>query len=194
VQKADDGKKKALIANRSDCEKDLKFAGFIAFNCLNRTDSSLVLGELMNSGHHVIMITGDAILTGAFIVFFFGGGGANQGLVHFFVSDASVKAKDQGCRRFMSKTRPPLDSRRLCNGLTCIYMDAAAHVGTTTNILPAAKDKVLILARDEATHAWEWVRYDNDAIVAPFRAQGVTLEPSVLLVAYQHNQSPMQSG
>lgn len=64
AQKAEENKKKGLIANRSDCEKDLKFAGFIAFNCLNRTDSSAVLGELQHSGHHVIMITGDAILTG----------------------------------------------------------------------------------------------------------------------------------
>ena len=45
-------------------ERDLIFAGFVAFRCLVRRDSGPVIGELQASDHRVIMITGDAALTG----------------------------------------------------------------------------------------------------------------------------------
>jgi cation-transporting ATPase 13A1 len=49
---------------RSWAESDLTFAGFVAFRCLVRRDSAQVLNELQASDHRVIMITGDAALTG----------------------------------------------------------------------------------------------------------------------------------
>ena len=37
-----------------EAEKDLIFAGFIAFECLVRKDSALVIGALNESGHKVL--------------------------------------------------------------------------------------------------------------------------------------------
>lgn len=48
---------------REDMERDLQFAGFIAFECKARSDSHLVLGALRESGHRVAMLTGDSPLT-----------------------------------------------------------------------------------------------------------------------------------
>ncbi|CAK9047768.1 Endoplasmic reticulum transmembrane helix translocase (Complexed with DOR1 protein 1) (Endoplasmic reticulum P5A-ATPase) (Sensitivity to the P.farinosa killer toxin protein 1) [Durusdinium trenchii] len=48
---------------REEAEKELIFAGFIAFECLVRKDSALVVGALNESGHKVIMVTGDSPLT-----------------------------------------------------------------------------------------------------------------------------------
>eukprot|EP00124_Ichthyophonus_hoferi_P005598 Ihof_evm1s855 gene=Ihof_evmTU1s855 len=56
-----------VINNRNVAEKDLSFAGFIAFNCKNRADSRRVVRDLRESAHDVIMITGDAILTAAHV-------------------------------------------------------------------------------------------------------------------------------
>eukprot|EP01061_Rhynchopus_euleeides_P046827 TRINITY_DN9076_c1_g2_i1.p1 TRINITY_DN9076_c1_g2~~TRINITY_DN9076_c1_g2_i1.p1 ORF type:complete len:1488 (+),score=730.92 TRINITY_DN9076_c1_g2_i1:464-4465(+) len=48
---------------RSECESDLKFAGFISFSCRVRNDTSAVIGALSESDHQVSMITGDGPLT-----------------------------------------------------------------------------------------------------------------------------------
>mmetsp|Transcript_8533 Transcript_8533/g.20258 ORF Transcript_8533/g.20258 Transcript_8533/m.20258 type:complete len:758 (+) Transcript_8533:1-2274(+) len=48
---------------REEAERDLRFAGFIAFECLVRKDSGLVVGALQESDHKVIMVTGDSPLT-----------------------------------------------------------------------------------------------------------------------------------
>lgn len=45
-QKIQDKERKVLTVNRAEAEKDLAFAGLVAFNCLNRADSSAVLSEL----------------------------------------------------------------------------------------------------------------------------------------------------
>lgn len=52
---------------REWAEKDLQFVGFVAFRCLVRKDSKDVIKALKESSHKVIMITGDAILTGAHV-------------------------------------------------------------------------------------------------------------------------------
>lgn len=44
-------------------ESDLQFAGFIAFTCKTRSDSPTVVKALLQSGHSVTMLTGDAPLT-----------------------------------------------------------------------------------------------------------------------------------
>lgn len=61
--------------SREEAEQDLIFAGFIAFECLVRKDSALVVCALNESGHkamgsqfidlfvQVIMVTGDSPLT-----------------------------------------------------------------------------------------------------------------------------------
>lgn len=46
LQKVQEKDRKVLSINRAECEKDLLFAGFVAFNCLNRSDSKAVLVEL----------------------------------------------------------------------------------------------------------------------------------------------------
>ena len=48
---------------RDWAEKDLAFAGFIAFKCLMRKDSAAVVKALQRSSHTVAMITGDNLLT-----------------------------------------------------------------------------------------------------------------------------------
>jgi cation-transporting ATPase 13A1 len=48
---------------REEVERGLSFAGFIAFECLSRADSALVIGALQESGHQVAMLTGDSPLT-----------------------------------------------------------------------------------------------------------------------------------
>mmetsp|Transcript_40899 Transcript_40899/g.96048 ORF Transcript_40899/g.96048 Transcript_40899/m.96048 type:complete len:1481 (+) Transcript_40899:98-4540(+) len=49
--------------SRSTIEQDLSFAGFIAFKCETRKDTSLVVKALQDSLHHCVMLTGDAPLT-----------------------------------------------------------------------------------------------------------------------------------
>eukprot|EP00181_Compsopogon_caeruleus_P002906 CAMPEP_0184686556 /NCGR_PEP_ID=MMETSP0312-20130426/22945_1 /TAXON_ID=31354 /ORGANISM="Compsopogon coeruleus, Strain SAG 36.94" /LENGTH=1231 /DNA_ID=CAMNT_0027141763 /DNA_START=58 /DNA_END=3753 /DNA_ORIENTATION=- len=50
-------------SRREDVEKDLTFAGFVAFECPLRKDSRRIVKELIYSSHRVCMITGDATLT-----------------------------------------------------------------------------------------------------------------------------------
>jgi cation-transporting ATPase 13A1 len=49
--------------SREKCESNLKFAGFIAFECKSRADSKLIVRALRDSNHMVAMATGDNALT-----------------------------------------------------------------------------------------------------------------------------------
>ena len=51
------------LKKRGWVEKDLQFAGFIAFECRARADSGMVIRSLIESAHKVAMATGDAALT-----------------------------------------------------------------------------------------------------------------------------------
>jgi magnesium-transporting ATPase (P-type) len=48
---------------REWAESELRFAGFVAFECKTRADSPLVIRSLAESGHKVAMLTGDSPLT-----------------------------------------------------------------------------------------------------------------------------------
>lgn len=50
-------------SGRDSIEKGLTFAGFLVLDCPLKPDSKSVISELKKSGHAVVMITGDAILT-----------------------------------------------------------------------------------------------------------------------------------
>lgn len=52
---------------REDAESDLVFCGFIVSECPLKEDSKAVIGELVRSAHEVKMITGDNVLTAAFV-------------------------------------------------------------------------------------------------------------------------------
>jgi cation-transporting ATPase 13A1 len=54
----------AKTKSRQWAEESLTFSGFIAFRCAVRKDTQFIVGDLQASDHRVIMITGDAILTG----------------------------------------------------------------------------------------------------------------------------------
>lgn len=49
--------------SRAMAEKDLCFAGFVAFSCRVRKDTKKVVHQLREGAHDVVMVTGDAILT-----------------------------------------------------------------------------------------------------------------------------------
>lgn len=50
---------------REQVEHSLVFAGFLVLDCPLKPDSKKIISELQKSGHSVVMITGDAILTAA---------------------------------------------------------------------------------------------------------------------------------
>ena len=54
---------KAAQDSRASCEKDMIFAGFIAFTCRVRKDTAAVLLRLREGGMSIAMVTGDALLT-----------------------------------------------------------------------------------------------------------------------------------
>ena len=54
-----------LKEGRQSVERNLIFAGFLVLDCPLKPDSKKVIKELRNSGHHTVMITGDAIQTAA---------------------------------------------------------------------------------------------------------------------------------
>ena len=49
--------------NREDIESGLKFTGFVVISCPLKPDTKAVVKEILNSSHHVTMITGDNPLT-----------------------------------------------------------------------------------------------------------------------------------
>jgi len=51
------------IEDRNIAESGLEFAGFVAFTCRVRKDTSEVIGQLLEGRHHIAMVTGDALLT-----------------------------------------------------------------------------------------------------------------------------------
>lgn len=50
--------------DRALAESSLLFAGFVAFTCRVRRDTSAIIQQLREGGHAAIMVTGDALLTG----------------------------------------------------------------------------------------------------------------------------------
>ena len=53
----------SAMENRASCESQVVFAGFVAFTCPVRRDTSAVLKRLKEGGMSIAMVTGDALLT-----------------------------------------------------------------------------------------------------------------------------------
>ena len=53
----------AAVGARGEAEKELEFAGFVAFTCRVRRDTAGVIAQLVAGRHEVAMVTGDALLT-----------------------------------------------------------------------------------------------------------------------------------
>ena len=56
-----------MHVTREEAESDLTFCGFIISECPLKEDTKAVIEELVQSGHEVVMITGDNQLTAAFV-------------------------------------------------------------------------------------------------------------------------------
>eukprot|EP00534_Pseudo-nitzschia_fraudulenta_P012894 CAMPEP_0201223372 /NCGR_PEP_ID=MMETSP0851-20130426/193078_1 /ASSEMBLY_ACC=CAM_ASM_000631 /TAXON_ID=183588 /ORGANISM="Pseudo-nitzschia fraudulenta, Strain WWA7" /LENGTH=1522 /DNA_ID=CAMNT_0047513131 /DNA_START=482 /DNA_END=5050 /DNA_ORIENTATION=+ len=54
---------KSAQESRASCENGMRFAGFIAFTCRVRKDTTAVLLRLKEGGMSIAMVTGDALLT-----------------------------------------------------------------------------------------------------------------------------------
>ncbi|KAF9763255.1 Manganese-transporting ATPase 13A1 [Nosema granulosis] len=54
---------KKTVWDRSDVEKDLIFSGFVLFRCRLKENARETIRDLKESGHRVVMITGDNLLT-----------------------------------------------------------------------------------------------------------------------------------
>jgi manganese-transporting P-type ATPase len=51
------------VPTRIECESKLVFAGFVAFACITRSDTKLVINALRDANIKSVMVTGDAVLT-----------------------------------------------------------------------------------------------------------------------------------
>lgn len=58
-----DAEGQACEESRAEAERELRFAGFVAFSCRVRKDTRGVVLQLKEGAHSVAMVTGDAILT-----------------------------------------------------------------------------------------------------------------------------------
>ncbi|XP_063934801.1 probable manganese-transporting ATPase catp-8, partial [Zophobas morio] len=69
--------------DRDLAERNLTFAGFLTFNCRNRSDTKEVLQELIECKNNVCMITGDSLYTAAHVASEVGIARADKSLILF---------------------------------------------------------------------------------------------------------------
>jgi cation-transporting ATPase 13A1 len=96
--------------SRAICEKELTFAGFIAFTCRVRKDTANVLKRLKDGGMSVAMVTGDAILTAIHVAKEVGicepiGGGIGDDEVHEIDKNEEVQALLEAKRTSKAATK-----------------------------------------------------------------------------------------
>lgn len=88
---------KAKQYSREQAESDLIFAGFLVFHCPLKSDSKRAIQSLIDSLHHVVMITGDNVLTAVHTAYELDMARADQRMITIDMDD---KGEDLVCRQF----------------------------------------------------------------------------------------------
>lgn len=95
--------------SRSSCETEMEFAGFIAFTCRVRKDTSAVLLALKQGGMSIAMVTGDALLTAVHVAkevnIFEPIGGFQEG------EEARQEEKNEELKALLQSKRPRKDEK-----------------------------------------------------------------------------------
>ncbi len=100
----------ACLSSRGEAEKDLYFAGFIAYACRVRKDSSKSIAQLRRGGNKVIMMTGDALLTALHVAGEVGVMGSDK-MVAAAVSD-NLQSQPTAAQQSNSRSILTLDVRQ----------------------------------------------------------------------------------
>lgn len=141
--------------SRAHCERDLLFAGFIAFTCRVRKDTASVLQRLKEGGMKCTMVTGDALLTA----------------IH-------VAKEVYICETVDGRIIDPMDPLAQENEeLKALLAEKQKKAGTSSNSkIAESKDELVyrpILYLDNSTKRLSWKSYEDGTTCGDYEADKV---------------------